>query len=67
MKIDTKYGPLDEEHLTKVEREVGGQHVTSYYILVGQDKEPGRTDQELVHRSAVIGLTGLQAAGIAKA
>lgn len=52
MKIDTKYGQIDEQELRKVERRDGDTTIVDYYL--GED---------LVHRSATAPLRGIQASG----
>jgi len=54
MKVNTKYGEIDEQELVKVETVDGGAHVVEYY-----------RNNELVHRSAVTQLTGVE--GVAEA
>ena len=54
-KINTIYGELDEEQLSKVESKQNDFLVTEYYLA-----------KELVHRSVAIQLAGTQATAIAK-
>lgn len=54
--VTTIHGQMDERLLEKVEcRSADGAFVTEYYL-----------HKTLVHRSAVVGLTGVSATGIAK-
>ena len=57
MKVMTIYGEMDEKDLVKFEYPFleEGARVTEYYL-----------NKELVHRSAVVGLTGLELVVTAK-
>lgn len=55
-KVTTKYGEMDEKALEKFEYpDTHGAHIVEYYL-----------NKELVHRSAVTRLTGVQATGEAQ-
>lgn len=56
MKINTKYGEMDESLLVKAERhDISGAAVVEYYLK-----------DELVHRSVTVHLRGTTAAGVAQ-
>lgn len=62
MTIDTIYGKLDADALTKEEHLENGILVVEYY-LERSHNEGGRV---LVHRSTTVQLAGVSATGVAK-